>query len=98
MGKYEILEDPSKIVVRQITSSLKNDLLPSNDFSPERKDRSTTLQKLIEQGTWILLTTEQKDQVFAILTKHHQAFILNTNEHGLIKPPTQKSIFRTQLP
>ena len=53
---------------------------------------------MLDQGSWNHLTSQQKDQLFNTLTKHHEAFILIKNELGLIKAPPAKIHIQDSTP
>ncbi len=96
LGTFENISSPTVKVIhqKQATPSLEihNDLLPHNDQTrcQESKSRPQRLEELIRQQKWSNLTREQKTILKNIILNHHDLFIVDKNELGLMKGPPAK--------
>lgn len=94
---FEKLSSPTIKAInnqKQNPTSLEihNDLLPHNDQTggQKTKSRPQRLEELIGQQKWSHLSKEQRKTLKATILEHHDLFIVDKTELGLMKGPPAK--------
>ncbi len=83
LGSYERVEE----VADKVNTVIQNDLLPCADHPGEGGDRESTIKELLEKKDWSHLTEEERQNLFILVSKHNEAFILEKKELGKIQGP-----------
>ncbi len=83
LGNYEM----AKKVAEKVYTIIENDLLPHADQPGVEGDREEKIGELLDKQNWSHLTEEDHQNLFTLITKHHEAFILEKGELGKIQGP-----------
>ncbi len=76
----------------KVETVIQNDLLPHADH-PGEGDREGKIKELLEKEDWSHLTEEYCQDLFKLITKHNEAFILEKGKLGQIQgPPVHISV------
>ncbi len=89
LGNYERVEE----VADKVEAVIQNELLPHADHPGKGGDREGKVKELLEKEDWSHLTEEDRQDLFKLITKHNEAFILEKGELGQIQgPPVHISV------
>ncbi len=83
LGNYE----KAKEVAEKVHTIIQNDLLPHADQPGVEGDREEKIIEMLEKQDWSHLTEEDRQNLFTLITKHNEAFILEKGELGKIQGP-----------
>ncbi len=78
LGSYEKAEE----VTEKVNIIIQNDLLPHADQPGIEGDREGKIWELLTKQDWNHLTEKDREDLFTLITKHNEAFILEKGELG----------------
>ncbi len=71
----------------KVHTVIQNGLLPHTDQPGEGGDRESKIQELLEKEDWSHLTEEDRQNLFKLITKHNEVFMLKKGELGKVQGP-----------
>ncbi len=74
-------------VDERVHTVIQNDLLPYTDRADEGGKRETKIRELLKKEDWSHLTEEDRNNLFNLVTRHNEAFMLDKRESGKIQGP-----------
>ncbi len=82
LGSYEKANE----VAEKVHTIIENDLLPHAD-QPGVGDRKGKIRELLGKQNWSHLAEEDRQNLFTLITQHHEVFILGKGELGKTQGP-----------